>query len=180
MENVPHSRITDGQRACLRLVLRHMSSKDIARALGISRHTVDQRIKLAMRQLGASSRVDAALRLAQLESWEEYQGSVYQAPDIADPPPPGDSGASEDEVPRGGGEGFNQPARGKADPLAEMPSPQRSFPPIPLPIGGTRPGDLRPWQRLGWIAAIAMGIAITFAMFVTAAEGLSRMVRALQ
>jgi IS30 family transposase len=50
------AKISEGQRACLRMVLQHMSSKDIARALNISPHTVDQRLKLAMRTLGAATR----------------------------------------------------------------------------------------------------------------------------
>lgn len=40
--------LTDSRRACLRLVYRHMSSKDIARGLGISPHTVDARSALTV------------------------------------------------------------------------------------------------------------------------------------
>ena len=76
------ARVTEGQRACLRMVLRHMSSKDIARTLGISRHTVDQRLKLAMKTLGATSRVEAARTLAAMEGTDEYQRLTYQASDI--------------------------------------------------------------------------------------------------
>jgi DNA-binding CsgD family transcriptional regulator len=76
------ARVTEGQRACLRLVLRHMTSKDIARALAISPHTVDQRIKLAMKTLGAASRVEAARILAALEPAGAGQGLVCQGPDI--------------------------------------------------------------------------------------------------
>ena len=76
------TKVTEGQRACLRLVLQHMSSKEIARALNISRHTVDQRLKLAMRHLGAASRVEAARRLAALEGAPEYQSLACQSPDM--------------------------------------------------------------------------------------------------
>src|SRR4051812_34554931 len=91
MEEDRATKLTEGQRACLRMVLQHMSSKDIARALGISPHTVDQRIKLAMRRLGAASRVEAARILAAGKQGGEYQDLVHQAPDIdarpAAPPP---------------------------------------------------------------------------------------------
>jgi DNA-binding CsgD family transcriptional regulator len=60
MEQDRVQRLSEGQRECLRMVLLHMSSKDIARALDISPHTVDQRLKLAMKALGAPTRVEAA------------------------------------------------------------------------------------------------------------------------
>lgn len=84
------AQLSEGQKACLRMVLRHMSSKDIARALDISPHTVDQRLKLAMRSLGAATWVDAARAFAAIEAGEGYQCLVYQEPDLAgaaDPAP---------------------------------------------------------------------------------------------
>lgn len=59
--------LSEGQRACLRMVQLQMTSKEIARHLGISSHTVDQRIRFAMRTLGSSSRNEAAMALAILE-----------------------------------------------------------------------------------------------------------------
>lgn len=76
------AKIPQGQRDCLMLVLGHMSSKEIGRELGISSHTVDQRVKQAMRTLGASSRVEAARIVAALEEQEPYQPLVNQRPDI--------------------------------------------------------------------------------------------------
>jgi DNA-directed RNA polymerase specialized sigma24 family protein len=46
------SRLSEGQRECLRMVYRHMETKEIARTLGISPDGVAQRIKTAMRILG--------------------------------------------------------------------------------------------------------------------------------
>jgi DNA-binding CsgD family transcriptional regulator len=54
------AKLSDGQRDCLRLVGQYMSSKEIARVLGISPHTVDQRLKRATAQLEVTSRFDAA------------------------------------------------------------------------------------------------------------------------
>ena len=44
----PVARLTGGQIECLLLVDRHYSSKEIASQLGISPHTVDQRIRGAL------------------------------------------------------------------------------------------------------------------------------------
>ena len=80
--------LSDGQRDCLRLVYNHMKSKDIARALNVSPHTVDMRLRTAMRTLGVASRIEAARMLVQEESGgetspDQYQPLIYHAPDIA-------------------------------------------------------------------------------------------------
>ncbi len=59
--------LTDGQKACLRLVDDHHTSKEIARILGISPFTVDQRLDAARRKLNAPSRKDAAKIFAMME-----------------------------------------------------------------------------------------------------------------
>ena len=48
----PVARLSQGQIECLLLVDRHHSSKEIAARLGISPHTVDQRIRGALEKLG--------------------------------------------------------------------------------------------------------------------------------
>jgi DNA-binding CsgD family transcriptional regulator len=52
--------LSEGQFDCLRLVAQHLSSKEIAGELGISRHTVDQRIRGALHVLGVTRRSEAA------------------------------------------------------------------------------------------------------------------------
>lgn len=52
--------LTQGQIDCLLLVSQHFTSKEIASRLGISRHTVDQRVRVAMRALGVKRRGEAA------------------------------------------------------------------------------------------------------------------------
>jgi len=54
------SELSEGQKSCLRLVARGMSSKEIARATGLSHYTVDTYIKRALPVIGASNRRDAA------------------------------------------------------------------------------------------------------------------------
>lgn len=46
------SQLSEGQIECLLLVDRHHNSKEIAAKLGISPHTVDQRIRRALEKLG--------------------------------------------------------------------------------------------------------------------------------
>lgn len=52
--------LTDKQTEVLDLVLLHKSSKDIARTLGISPYTVDQRITAARRKFRVDSRAELA------------------------------------------------------------------------------------------------------------------------
>ena len=48
----------------------------------------------------------------------------------------------------------------------------------PVPIKGRSPGDFGTWQRVGWIVAIMLAIALVFGVFVAGLEGLSRLGRA--
>lgn len=60
-------RLTPRERECLRLVAEHLHSKEIARRLSISQHTVDGHLNEARRRLGVTSRRDAARLLL---AWE--------------------------------------------------------------------------------------------------------------
>ena len=62
-EAIGLDRLTERERECLRLVDRHMSSKEIARELGLSKHTVDWHLDKARKRLGAADRYDAARRV---------------------------------------------------------------------------------------------------------------------
>ena len=79
--------LTDGQKDCLRLVLHHYSSKEISRKLSISNHTVDQRLRLAVRHLQANDRFDAARIFAATEEQQSvqspYQSLIYQSPHLS-------------------------------------------------------------------------------------------------
>lgn len=69
--------LSEGQIACLRLVDEHRTSKEIARILGISPYTVDQRLNLARKKLNAASRIEAARIFAEREGI--YEPLVYQS-----------------------------------------------------------------------------------------------------
>lgn len=61
------SRLTHDQREALRAVARHESSKVQERLTGVSRHTIDGRIKRALKLLDMTDRFEAALAVARVE-----------------------------------------------------------------------------------------------------------------
>jgi DNA-binding CsgD family transcriptional regulator len=179
MEDERAAKLTEGQKQCLRLVLRHMSSKDIARELDISPHTVDQRIRTAMKTLGAGSRVQAAFILARHEGLPGYQSPAYQSPYVAPDEPP----VTLDPLLHGwrqGGEKLYEAVRedqaGFQAALLQSPRGLR----WPLPGGGVRPHDISPLQRLGWIAAIAISTALAFGALLAGLEALAQLGRAFR
>jgi DNA-binding CsgD family transcriptional regulator len=58
--------LTPKQRQVLDLLIQHKTSKEIARELGISPHTVDQRVQFAKEKLGVDSRSEAAVEYRRL------------------------------------------------------------------------------------------------------------------
>ena len=75
--------LTPKQREVLDLLIEHKTSKEIARTLGISPHTVDQRIQFAKEKLGAASRNEAAALYRRLS---EICGQLtYDDSRMADP-----------------------------------------------------------------------------------------------
>jgi DNA-binding CsgD family transcriptional regulator len=167
------ARLTQGQRECLRMVFRHMETKEIARELGISPDGVTQRIKNAMRTLGVSRRKDAAVILAEAEGLTAYPPLVHPPRDIAAAPDPVMLIASTEGVHESGLAGRAM----REDQAAFMPYPPAQLRglQVPLPILGGRPSDLSWTRRLGWIIAIMLVIALVFGMFLAGLESLSRM-----
>jgi DNA-binding CsgD family transcriptional regulator len=169
-------RLTEKQRECLRLVYRHMETKEIARALKLSPDGVTQRIKSAMKTLGVDRRRDAALILAEAEGLDPYPREVHPSRDIAqDHEPamlvPSIEGERQQRDPPVGAVREEQSAFEAAPSLRS-----RGFQ-LPLPIRGGRPNDLNSWQRLGWIFAVMLMIAFMFGVFLAGLEALSRLGR---
>ena len=167
-------RLTDKQRECLRLVYRHMETKEIARELGLSPDGVTQRIKSAMKTLGVDRRRDAALILAEAEGLDAYPRQVYQSRDVASAPepatiPPPTDGARHQSGLEGRG------VREEQAVFAAAPPPGSQAFPVPFPFRGNRPSDLSWLRRLGWIIGIMFVIALMFGMFLAGLESLSRM-----
>jgi DNA-binding CsgD family transcriptional regulator len=165
------ARLTEQQRACLRLVYAHLTSKEIAPLMGIEPGSVDQHIKAAMRTLGVDGRRTAARILAEYEGRHEGPQIAYPPLDIAPPPdlspfgPPIESGWRPTGL--SGGAMREQQASFRVAMSGGAPT-------LPLPIGTTKPGDLSWWARLAWIAVIAIGVALAFGALVSAIEALGR------
>lgn len=69
--------LTDKQAEALVMVLRRMSSKEIARELGISPWSVDKRLDAARVKLGAQTREEAARIYARARYGESFAGEPF-------------------------------------------------------------------------------------------------------
>ena len=172
------ARLTEGQRDVLRMVNRHMETKEIARELGISPDGVNLRIKTAMRTLGVNKRRDAALILAEVEGQDSYQPLVYPPRTIAPGAEPAtfapstESGRNQEPA----SIGAMREEQAAFEAVPQLRSRQFRF---PLPVRGGRPGDLNAIQRLGWIFGMMLLIAFAFGVFLAGMEALSRLGRDL-
>ncbi len=168
----PVSRLTSGQLDCLRLVDQHLSSKEIAVELGISSHTVDQRIRLALQTLGVERRAQAA-RLVSRELGP-YQRLIHQSPHIESDPNPGQFVEAvgfqirhADRAGRAGHSGFNSEQKlGSNWSSLPLPFATRSHPGNEMSVG----------HRLLWIVLIAIGTIFSAGMYLAGLESLSRMI----
>ena len=166
------SRLSAGQLDCLRLVGQHLSSKEIALELGISPHTVDQRIRLALQILGVERRAHAARLVAR--ELGPYQRLIHQTPDIPVEPVSDQSDVAvgfqirhADRAGKASGSGFNTEQR-----------PGFNWSSLPLPFA-TRShprNEMSVGLRLLWIFLIAIGALFSAGMYLAGLESLSRMI----
>ena len=191
------SLLTAAQRDCLRLVYDHMTSKDIARALGISPHTVDMRLRNAMKTLGVASRIEAARALVDSEGGADaYQPLIYQAPPVAEADAVGTVGVpastASDEYATQHSDtrfspAFGPPASGPPR-LAGASLPDTGSPTVAgehrersveTPLAGSLPwgarNTLSPSARLAWVAMIAIGSSLGFGAILGALEALKKL-----
>lgn len=164
------ARLSSGQLDCLLLVDQHLSSKEIANELGISSHTVDQRVRQALQILGVARRTQAARIVARHRG--PYQRLIHQSPHIEGTP----GSVHQDEAirlqirhaDRAGGAldaGFITEQRPTSRPSLQLPFATRNHPSNEMSVG----------QRLFWIAAIAIGAAFSAGMYLAGLESLSRL-----
>ncbi|TZG28731.1 response regulator transcription factor [Sphingomonas montanisoli] len=169
MAPTPIDRLSDRQKECLRLVWRHQSSKDIARHLGLSPHTVDDYLRKAIRTLDAADRIDAARRLHEAEV-ATPQSLMLQPQIVAEaaffnavsPPDKADAWGMAGH----GQDGLGDISTGEPAPLVPLPRPQT----------GER-NDLSATQKLARIGAMGMiwtGVAIAAAGGLAALKYLIR------
>lgn len=168
--------LSDGQRACLRLVLGHLNSKEIGRELDISPHTVDQRLRGAMRILNAGSRFEAARKFAEYEGEETYQPLIYQSPDIENSSESAilRTSAKRDKEADSDLDLTTSDLNGGAAALTfDNPSTKRSR--LPFPRYRGEKNELSTAMRLGWVVVIAIGSAFSFGGILSGLEALSRL-----
>ncbi len=172
----PVARLSQGQIECLLLVDQHHNSKEIAVRLGISPHTVDQRIRLALEKLGVDRRGEAARLVAAALPLHDpaYQRLIHQSPHIDDAAlfrhQQGAVGNQIRHADRAGeasppGVITEQRSVGFGSPL-QLPFATRSHPSNEMGVG----------LRLLWIVLIAMGATFSAGMYLAGLESLSRMI----
>ena len=167
------ARLTSGQLDCLRLVDQHLSSKEIAAQLGISPHTVDQRVRQSLQILGVERRSQAARIVAQYSG--PYQRLIHQTSYIEANQYVGHPEAAVSNQIRHagragevGGPGFITEQR-----------PASFWPSLPLPFA-TRSNprnEMSVGQRLFWIVAISIGAAFSAGMYLAGLESLARLLK---
>ncbi len=165
------ARLSQGQLDALLLVDQHLSSKEIAVELGISPHTVDQRIRGALHTLGVERRSQAARMVAQVHG--PYQRLIHQPPHIEDG---GTSGHPSSAV------GFQIRHADRAGGTSDLgvtteQRPGSSWSSLPLPFATrSQPrNEMSVSFRLVWIVLIAMGATFSAGMYLAGLESLARM-----
>ncbi|NYH95364.1 helix-turn-helix domain-containing protein [Novosphingobium marinum] len=159
--------LTAKQREVLDLLIEHKTSKQISRILGISPHTVDQRVKLAKAKFGLGNRAELARTYRELvESETVLSGDfVYGSPDVAHSSAFADS-AGQDDASFEQGLIVRNPIEQDSAPRPE--DPNRI---VPEWLGGGHG-----WLfRLGLIAAIAFVLVLTGAGTAAIYESVSQM-----
>ena len=167
------ARLSSGQLDCLLLVDQHLNSKEIAAELGISPHTVDQRVRQSLAILGVERRAQAARVVSQYSA--PYQRLIHQPPYIER-----DRGKGHPEVTvshqirhadragEAGWPGFLTEQRPASFwPSLQPPFATRSNPRNEMSVG----------QRLFWITAIAIGSAFSAGMYLAGLESLARLLK---
>ena len=163
--------LSSGQLAVLRLVDQHLSSKEIATRLGISPHTVDQRIRAAIRILGVTRRQEAARLVAVAEP---YQRLIHQAPYLDRPAGLDDQdGAVSFQIryaDRAVGIGDDEVF--ETEQGATLP---RSSLVLPWSTRNNPRNDMSVGQRLLWVVGISLGASFSAGMYLAGLESLGRL-----
>lgn len=173
--------LSPGEIACLDGVFSGLASKEIARKLAISPHTVDARLKAACRKLNTKSRFVAAKMLADaracapiLRANASDTSLVYEILDLPSGADDGDKGPSTRE-----GDGLDdlehgnpQQSESRDDSDVGKPWLEPSHP-IANFFGGEN--RLSIWQRISIILMIAMGAGLTFGVLLNGFAGVSQL-----
>jgi DNA-binding CsgD family transcriptional regulator len=167
------ARLTTGQLDCLRLVDQHLSSKEIAAQLGISHHTVDQRVRQSIQILQVERRAQAARLVAQYSG--EYQRLIHQSPYIET------NAGTREAVVAVSHQIRHADRAGKAERpgfvTEQRPASIASSLQLPFATRSNPRNEMTVGQRLFWIAAIAIGAAFAAGMYLAGLESLARLLQ---
>lgn len=168
--------LSDGQKQCLRLVQGHLNSKEIGRQLDISPHTVDQRLRGAMRALEVNTRFEAARKFAEIENTNLYQPLIYQPSDIENTRKSASLNGSaklaigSDNI-LGAGNSYADSGLAETT-FDDFPAKKYS---LPIPRRRGEKNEMGTVERLGWIVIIAIGSALSFGGILSGLEALARL-----
>ncbi len=161
------SRLTEKQRQCLHLVVLRKSSKEIARELGISKPTVDQRIAAAREILGVSNRDTAAMLFAKYD--EKYDRVIYDPEHLSQTQTTADNSFQERDFE--GGLKLEEAAIPFSGILEYQATDKKSF--------SWRPsGNLGITQRVATIIGLTVGILGTVLVGLAVAQSISGLLTA--
>ena len=168
------ARLSRGQLDCLELVYHHHSSKEIAATLGISSHTVDQRLRQAIHTLGVARRSTAARIAADAGMFTgNYQRLIHQSPHIdADCLYPQTDAAVSHQIRHADRAGGTSPVGVITE---QMPAQGWSSLPLPFATRSQPRNEMSVGLRLLWIMIIAMGALFSAGLYLAGLESLSRM-----
>jgi DNA-binding CsgD family transcriptional regulator len=147
------SLLSAAQIETLRHVFEHKNSKEIARIMDVSPHTVDERVRRVLKKLNVSNRIEAATVLARHGVFDQvtpYQPLTYQLIDLGE-------AASADEA---------EPGQGSIRRFFDIGSP---FPTASQPAN--RHGLM---ERIIWPILIAFATILAFSALYSILVGLGR------
>jgi DNA-binding CsgD family transcriptional regulator len=152
MGDDPIDALSDLEKEALRHFLVSSDQKEVARRIGRSPATVEQRLARARRKLGVARSLDAALLLAEREGKQTYGTAIY-----------GDSLHGETE--RFALKLWPPKDRGAAQSLSFFPTRGRPWNTLPA------------WARLAMILGVMLALLIAAVATVSIGESLSRIVQ---
>ena len=172
MNDSRFSELTEKQQECLRMAADHMSSKEIARVLGISASAVEQRLKYAVRTLRVRDRREAARLFSR---WEQSGcgETTCGSPGVEDSAPEPHSVAVGAQAPDTWDAAQLADSAGYFDPHWDQPVAKAIS--WPWAGEGRVPADLSRSQRVFWVVSITFGLILVFGVFVAGLEALSRL-----
>lgn len=158
----PAIELSDKQREVLDLVVARKSSKEIARILGISKPTVDQRIALARQKFGAANRNELVTHY--LSTRDIYDPMLYDPAQLPSSPPASESSFQDER---------SGPVYSVADIAGFSPAyVPGDFPPLPRPLE-MLDRKFGVFGRLGAIGLLAALLAISLLAMIAMAHTLS-------